>query len=205
MVLYLFFCVTVVGVVIIAVDPGDPHVMQRPPRDPRITITNRTAVLFWVFYAAVLFVAALIPLVAGPDEPRTDGPSAAMTMAFVVMGLGTVGNAITNRRDPVSGLLPPILMASAIGLIPLALVLLATRLDFLQNSLLTQPLTGPQWLACLALALALPVVVECTKWVRRGRAPRASIDARLAVAPARARADTEPSSIPSQRSASPGR
>ncbi|HKG50952.1 MAG TPA: cation-transporting P-type ATPase [Actinomycetales bacterium] len=205
MVLYLFFCVTVLGVVIIAVDPGDPHVMQRPPRDPRVPITNRTAVLFWVLYAAVLFVAALVPLVAGPDEPRTDGPSAAMTMTFVVMGLGTVGNAITNRRDPVSGLLPPILMASAIGLIPVAFVLLATRLDFLQNSLLTQPLTGPQWLACLALALALPVVVEGTKWVRRARAPRASIDARLAVAPARARADTEPSSIPSQRSASPGR
>jgi len=205
MVLYLFFCVTVVGVVIIAVDPGDPHVMQRPPRDPRITITNRTAVLFWVFYAAVLFAAALVPLVAGPDEPRTDAPSAAMTMTFVVLGLGTVANAITNRRDPVSGLLPPILMASAIGLIPVALILLATRLDFLQQNLLTQALTGPQWLACIALALALPVVVEGTKWVRRARAPKASIDAQLAVAPARARTDTEPSSIPSQRSASPGR
>jgi P-type Ca2+ transporter type 2C len=205
MVLYLFFCVTVVGVVIIAVDPGDPHVMQRPPRDPRITITNRSAVLFWVFYAAVLFAAALVPLVAGPDEPQTDAPSAAMTMTFVVLGLGTVANAITNRRDPVSGLLPPILMASAIGLIPVALILLATRLDFLQQSLLTQALTGPQWLTCVALALALPVVVEGTKWVRRARAPKASLDAQLAVAPARARVGAEPSSIPSQRSVSRGR
>jgi Ca2+-transporting ATPase len=121
------------------------------------------------------------------------------------MGFGTVGNAITNRRDPASGLTPPILKAAAIGLIPVALVLLATRLDFLQQSLLTQPLTGPQWLACAALALALPVVVEGAKWVRRARAPRASIDARLAVAPARAQAVPEPSPIPSQRPAPRGR
>ena len=34
MVLYLLFFATAVGVVIIAVDPGDPDVMHRPPRDP---------------------------------------------------------------------------------------------------------------------------------------------------------------------------
>ena len=35
MVLYLLFFATAIGVVIIAVDPGDPDVMHRPPRDPR--------------------------------------------------------------------------------------------------------------------------------------------------------------------------
>ena len=71
MVLYLLFFVTVAGVVVIAVDPGDPDVMHRPPRDPKVPITNRTAVLFWLLYAAVLFLAALTPLVAGagPAEP----------------------------------------------------------------------------------------------------------------------------------------
>ena len=192
MVLYLFFCATAVGVVIIAVDPGDPEVMRRPPRDPRVPITNRMAILYWILYAAVLFGAALVPLVAGPDEPRTDAASAAMTMTFVVLGLGTVGNAVTNRRDPASGLLPPILKALAIGLIPIALIVLATRVDFLQRSLLTQPLTGAQWLACIALALALPVVVEVVKAVRRRRAPRPVFDARRAVEPARARTDTAP-------------
>ena len=34
MVLYLLFFATAFGVVIIAVDPGDPDVMHRPPRDP---------------------------------------------------------------------------------------------------------------------------------------------------------------------------
>jgi Ca2+-transporting ATPase len=187
MVLYLFFFATAVGVVIIAVDPGDPRVMHRPPRDPAVPITNPRAVLFWLLYAVVLFGAALVPLVAGPDQPRTDAPSAAMTMAFVVLGLGTVGNAITNRRDPACGLLPPIVKAAAIGLITVALLVLATRVDFLQQSLLTQPLTGPQWLVCLALALALPVVVEMVKLVRRRRVPRATVDPLLAVAPVRGR------------------
>ncbi|MET0415879.1 MAG: cation-transporting P-type ATPase [Actinoplanes sp.] len=187
MVLYLLFTATVVGVVIIAVDPGDPEVMRRPPRDPKVTITNRGAVLLWLLYATALFVAALAPLVAGPDDLSTTAPSAALTMSFAVLGLGTVGNALANRRDPAPGLAAPILRATAIGLITVAFVVLATRADFLQASLHTKPLTGPQWLVCLALALVLPAVVETTKWIRRSRAPRAAIDAQAAVAPLRAR------------------
>jgi P-type Ca2+ transporter type 2C len=187
MVLYLLFFATAIGVVIIAVDPGDPDVMHRPPRDPKVPISNRTAIAHWLLYAAVLFGGAIVPLVAGPDEPRTDVPTASVTMTFAVMGLGTVFNALTNRRDPGSGLAPPILKAVTIGLIPVALIVLATRVDFLQTSLLTQPLTGTQWLVCVGLAVPLAVVVEVGKWIRRRRAPRPSIDARTAVAPKNAR------------------
>jgi Ca2+-transporting ATPase len=187
MVLYLLFFATVAGVVVIAVDPGDPNVMHRPPRDPKVPITNRTAVLFWLLYAVVLFLAALTPLVVGPDQPSPDRPSAAMTMTFVVMGLGTVFNALTNRREPASGLTPPILKALAIALVPVALIVLATEVGFLQRSLLTHELTGIQWLACIALALALPLVIEGAKWIRRRRAPRPpETDALRSVAPARA-------------------
>ena len=90
---------------------------RRPRRDAPaaarsgVPITNRAAVTFWVLYAAVLFVGAFIPLVLGPDDPSTDVATASLTMTFVVMGLGTVFNALTNRRDPASGLTPPILKA----------------------------------------------------------------------------------------------
>ena len=111
-----------------------------------------------------------------------------MTMTFVVMGLGTVFNALTNRRDPASGLTPPILKATAIALVPTVLVVLATEVGFLQRSLLTQDLTGLQWLACVALALALPLVIEAGKAIRRFRAPGPpAVDATRAVAPVRAR------------------
>ncbi len=182
MVLYLLFFATAVGVVIIAVDPGDPDVMHRPPRDPAVTITNRGAVIMWVAYALVLFFAAFLPLVAGPDEPSPNHASVSMTMTFAVMGLGTAFNALVNRRDPTSGLTPPILKALAIAVVPGAMVFFATELPTLQGALLTVPLTGRQWLVCAGLAALLPVVVELGKVVRRRRHQEPeSLDARETV------------------------
>ena len=89
-------------------------------------------------YATALFVAALVPLVAGPDELSTDAPSASITMAFAVMGLGTVFNALVNRRDPASGLGEPILKALGISLVPLAMIFLATELPGLQRGAATR-------------------------------------------------------------------
>jgi Ca2+-transporting ATPase len=187
MVLFLLFFVTSAGVVIIAVDPGDPDVMHRPPRDPRVTITNRSAVLQWLLYGTTLFVAAFVPLVAGPDQPSVDSASASMTMTFVVMGFGTVLNALTNRRDPTSGLAPPLLTAALVALVPVVAVVLATELSLLQGALLTQRLTGGQWLAAIGLSLLLPIVIELSKAVRRRRPTRTVVPAEQAVAPDRAR------------------
>ena len=92
-----------------------------------------------------------------------------MTMTFVVMGLGTVFNTLTNRRDPVSGLTAPILKAAAISVLPVVMIVLATQLPTLASGLLTQPLTGREWLACVGLALLLPVVIEANKWIQRRR------------------------------------
>jgi Ca2+-transporting ATPase len=191
MILYLLVFATASGVVVIALDPGAPDVMSRPPRDPKLTITNRGAVALWVVYASTLFVAALIPLVAGPDEPSADVPTASLTMTFAVMGLGTVFNALVNRRDPASGLGPPLLKALGVSLVPVSLVVLATELPGLQKGLLTTSLTGHEWLACFALAALLPIVVESGKWLRRRRlatAP-ARIDPQQAFAPSRATAE----------------
>ncbi len=193
MVLYLLVFVTSAGVVVIALDPGAPDVMHRPPRDPKMPITNRGSITLWGVYALTLFVAALIPLVAGPDDPSVDAPTASLTMTFVVMGLGTVFNALTNRRDPVSGLSSPLLKALAISLVPITLIALATELPGLQKGLLTTSLTGKEWLACIGLAALLPLVVEMGKWLRRRRAaPPTPIDAQRALTPQRALTETAP-------------
>ena len=188
MVLYLLVFATASGVVVIAVDPGAPDVMQRPPRDPKVTITNRSAVTMWGVYAFTLFVAALIPLVLGPDDPKPEAATQSVTMTFAVMGLGTVFNALTNRRDPASGLEPPILKALLISIFPVMMLIFGTELPGLQRSLLTTSLTSREWLACLGLAALLPVVVETGKWIRRRRAPQtALLEAQQAVTPERAR------------------
>ena len=187
MVLYLNFFVAIFPVVVIMVDPGDPEVMNRPPRDPKVPITNRAAVIRWALYGAVLFLAALVPLLAGPDELKTDQPSKSMTMAFVVVGLGTVFSGLVMRRDPTSGLEPPVLSALKWLAIPAALMVLATELPFLQHGLLTESLNGRQWLACAGLAAVLPVVVEIDKWVRRARhRATTALTPEAAVAPSRA-------------------
>ena len=161
--------------------------MHRPPRDPKLPITNRGAVILWAVYATTLFLAALVPLVVGPDDPRTDVPTASLTMTFVVMGLGTVFNALTNRRDPASGLSAPLLKATVIALVPIGLIFLATELPGLQRGLLTTSLTGHEWAACFGLALLLPLVIETSKLLRRRRAPApAPLDAKQALAPQRA-------------------
>ena len=187
MVLFLLFFVTVAGVIVIAVDPGDPDVMSRPPRDPKVPITNRKAVTFWLIYGTVLFVAAFFPLVVWPREPSPDVPTASMTMTFVVMGLGTVFNGLTNRRDPTSGLSAPVLKALAISVAPLVAVYLATAIPGLQTALMTKALSGGQWLTCIGLALALPVVIEGSKWFRRRNLPvMTATDETQAIAPERA-------------------
>ncbi len=73
------------------------------------------------------------------------------------------------------------------------MLVLATELPGLQKGLLTESLTGKEWLACFGLAALLPVVVETGKWIRRRRAPEATfLDAQHALAPGRAVTASEP-------------
>jgi Ca2+-transporting ATPase len=187
MVLFLNFFVSVFPVIVIAMDPGDPDVMKRPPRDPKVPITNRPAIVRWVIYGTVLCAAALVPLIAGPDTLHVNEPSASMTMAFVVIGLGTIFSGLVMRREPSSGLLPPVLNAIKILVLPVILLVLATELNFLQRGLLTESLSGKEWLACIGLALIVPIVVEVDKWLRRRNLPKAqALDPRTVVDPERA-------------------
>ena len=130
MVLYLLFFATVAGVVIIAVDPGDPDVMHRPPRDPKVPITNRTAVMFWLLYAVVLFLAALDP---ARRRARRAQPGPAERVDDDDVRRSWVSAPSSTRwstgATPPAGSPPPVLKALAISLVPVALIVfLATEL-----------------------------------------------------------------------------
>lgn len=168
MVLFVSFFIVIFSVMAIAQDPGDPDVMLRPPRDRSVPITNLAAMASWGVYALVLFAAALIPLVAGPDDLSPDAPSAAMTMTFVVLGLGAVANGFVCRHAGASAFAPPVLPALRTLAIPVAIIVAATELDVFRG-LGTKPLNGGQWLACIGLALACPVVIEAHRWLRTRR------------------------------------
>ena len=169
MVLFLNFFIAAFPVIAIMVDPPSDTLMTRPPRDPKTPIANRSSVLMWLRYGAVLFLVSLVPLVADPSAASPDSPSVPVTMVFVVMSLGTIFSGVVMRRDPEPGFEPPILSALKILSIPVLLTIAAVEFGFMQQLLLTTSLSGGQWLGALALATVLPVYVELDKWVRRRR------------------------------------
>ena len=173
MVLFINFVIAGFPVIVIILEPVDHALMNDPPRDPMVTVSNRHEVVRWLVYGVSLFAVTLVPLLWGPDELAVDTASVSMTMAFVVLCFGTILAGLTIRRDPDSGLLPPILKALMVLSVPAVLTVLATEGPFLQRVLTTETLTGSQWLAALLLALVPATIIELDKAIKRARASRA--------------------------------
>ena len=167
MVLFLNFFITIFPVVVIMLDPAPDDLMSRPPRDPGVTISNPGAVLQWILFGGTIFAVTLAALLLAPGEMSVESANVPMTMAFVTAALGSLLGGIAMRRDPGSGLLPPVLGAVRWISIPLFITFLAVEGEFMNRILMTTPLTGNQWLGAIALALIVPAVVELDKLRRR--------------------------------------
>ncbi|WP_061962450.1 cation-translocating P-type ATPase [Demequina flava] len=189
MALALNFAIVLFCVLTIIADPAPEGLMERPPRDPEQGIASRSNLARWALYGVPLFLAALLPLVVWGDELSTDSASAPMTMAFVIMALGTVVTGLALRRDPESGLTGPWGKAPQLLVWPVVLTVASTELGFLQRWLQTTHLDAWQWGVCLALTAVVLAVVEGHKAVLRKRlgAPATRPTVAEAVAPARGR------------------
>ncbi len=150
MVLYLLFFVTASGVVVIAVDPGDAR--RHAPAAPRPQDADHQPRGDHALDRLRRRRSSSPPSSRsspGRTPPDTHVPTASLTMTFVVMGLGTVFNALTNRRTRPAGSSPPLLKRSAISLVPTG--------DDRPGHPAAQPAEGPshhvprplsEWLAC---------------------------------------------------------
>jgi len=167
MVLWLNFLIAGVPVLVIILEEVDPGLMSRPPRDPNKVLANRSEMVRWITYGGTLFLATLVPLLFGPDTPSPTEATASMTMAFVVMSLGTLLSGLSIRRDPGSGLSAPLLKALGILSVPAVITLIATEWGLLQRFLMTESLTGDQWLVSMGLAAVVLAVIETEKAIRR--------------------------------------
>ncbi len=167
MLIYSSFVIAVFPVLAILTDDTDPAVMTRPPRDPSLPVFGKHTGPRWLVTGLIMGVTALIPLAFGPDQPRTDGPSVSMTMAFGVAAFATIGLGLVQRRDPEatwSARMWPYLGWLGLGAV---LTWFAIELPVLQRWLSTESLSGWQWLGVLGLALVTPLAVEADKAVRR--------------------------------------
>jgi P-type Ca2+ transporter type 2C len=191
MVLFQHFFITLFPVAVIMVDPPSPGLMNKPPRDPKMPIANRPALMQWLAYGILQFAVTLAAMLLAPGEMSSTEANVPMTTAFVVMSIGSIFAGLVMRRDPESGLVQPVLGALKILSVPIIVTVFAVQAGVLQDLLMTTSLTGGQWLACIGWSLIIPVVVEVEKVVRRRRtlisSPPAPMTAPATVDPLRAR------------------
>jgi Ca2+-transporting ATPase len=166
-VLFLNFIIAVIPVIIISLDPPDPVVMQRPPRDPKARIMDKVTGPRWITLGLLLGVLSISAVAFGPGDPSISQASTPVTMGFIVMGLGTAFAGFTMHRTPGSSFATPFLRPLALTVLALFIMLLSTELGFLQAWLDTVPLSGGEWVVSLGLALVFAVVVELDKALQR--------------------------------------
>ncbi len=189
MLLFINFVIGVFPVLAIISDSVDPGIMSLPPRDPAARVVNRASITRWAVMGLLVALSSTVALVAGPDQPQTDGPSASMTMAFAISALAALGLGWTSRRDPGRSIDSPPMPYLGWLLGGAALVVVSVELPFAQTWLETQSLTGGQWLSVLGLSLVAPLAAVAEKEIRRRReagqpaAPQVSSIGETPVAP----------------------
>ncbi len=173
----------------LAMEKGDPDVMQHPPRPKDEPIINRSMQLGIIVQTiaqtgAVLtaFVLGLLwHLKAGDALPAGANPllyllqydwrgvdvQTAETMAFVTLSLCELFRAYTVRSERASlfriGVFSNRYMQYAVGL-SLVLLLLVVNVPFLQPIFNTHFLAPREWLVVVSFALVPALAEEVTKW-----------------------------------------
>jgi Ca2+-transporting ATPase len=183
----------------LAMEKGDPDIMEQPPRPKSESIVNKpmqlgmvvqtfaqTGVVLTAFALGLLWhleAGAYVPAGVNPlsyllqHDWRGVDVQTAETMAFVTLSLCELFRAYTVRSERVSifrlGVFSNKYMQYAVGL-SLLLLLLVVNVPFLQPIFNTRPLTGAEWLVVLGLAIIPATAEEITKFYLRWRDRRAA-------------------------------
>lgn len=182
----------------LAMEKGDPDVMQQQPRPKNESIVNgsmRLGIIIQTFAQTgtvlTAFFLGLLWELAGHGFAPAAGQSGlgfllnfdwksinidvlhtAETMAFVTLSMAELFRAYTVRSERVSvfrlGVFSNVYMQYAVGM-SIALLLLVINVPFLQPIFNTHPLTASEWLTVLGLALIPAVCEEITKWYLRSK------------------------------------
>ena len=177
----------------LALEKGDPDVMDYPPRpktEPvihgpmRLGITIQTVMqtvaVLGAFFVGLAWHLGHSPLAPGNAlvalleyDWRGVDVQSAETMAFVTLSLAELIRAFTVRSERLSifqlGIFSNRYLVGAVGL-SLALLLAVIFVPFLQPIFNTHSLSGQEWEVVLGLAVLPAVAEEVTKWFLRRRA-----------------------------------
>jgi magnesium-transporting ATPase (P-type) len=163
----------------VGVDPADPGVMARPPRDPGEGVITRSMWRMIAVTSITTGVATLLVLDAGDPGGLFGGDrgiTEARTMAFHTLVLAQLFAilGLRNERDSfLKGLFTNhwLWLALALGV---AMQFLVLYLPGMQKAFGTYPLTFEDWIFCTAAAASVLVAIEIAKPIFRVLdAPRA--------------------------------
>jgi len=152
----------------LAVEPAEPNLMRRPPREPRSAILGaplvRAAVVYALLIAAVTLVAFAWSRAHSPEDPAR-----AVTIAFLTLGLAQVfhlGNA--RSTGPVVASSRALSNRHAIGAVILAGLLqwLAVTWAPLAHVLGARSISLPEWAMVAGLAAVPGVLGQIAKVAR---------------------------------------
>jgi Ca2+-transporting ATPase len=154
----------------LGVEPGEPDVMRRRPRDPKAPILTAATGLhiLWVglLMAALSLAAGVLPygLVQRLPEWRT---MLFTTLVFsqLTLALGERSNLQSLFRQGLLSNRAMLWAVSATFLLQLAVI----YVPFLQSFFKTTPLSAAQLGTCVALSLAMVAALEIAKAVARSR------------------------------------
>jgi Ca2+-transporting ATPase len=159
----------------LAVDPPEPDLMKRPPRESHTGIFTPPVVRLmtvggiWSALVNTSLYASCLWYFAQQDLEEGAVQSHAMTMTFVSLVLIEFFKAYSFRSDHLSVFDHPLAnrwLDYAI-LWELVLLVLIVYVPFLQYAFQTQPLSWQQWLVITACAFTIVPVLELTKWLER--------------------------------------
>jgi Ca2+-transporting ATPase len=154
----------------LGVEPADPDVMLRPPRDPRSGVIGGRAWLHLLFVGAIMAVGSLLVMDwALPGGLVADGAGRglrhAQTMAFTTLVFFQLFNTFNSRFEDRSAFhrLSANRWLWGAVLLSVGLQIAVVHAPFLQGAFRTVPLSARDWLVCVAVASTVVWAVELQK------------------------------------------
>jgi Ca2+-transporting ATPase len=156
---------------------GEPAsgLMDRKPRPPERPILTR-GVMTWLVVAGLVMGAGTLGVASWAEQERT--AVVAHTMALVTFSLSTLFFSMTTRDERRTVFSLDTFSDRTFNIATIASVLtliLATVLGPLQHLLESTSLDVQQWLICICAGLAIVVVSEIRKAIRRRKTPTDSL------------------------------
>jgi Ca2+-transporting ATPase len=152
----------------LALEPAEPGLMDRPPRDPRAAMLSARLLRAIAFHGATIAGVTLAAFWALPSSSSAH----AQTMAFMTLALAQLihlGNA--RSREPIRAYLGITANPWAVGALALvaALQVASVSIEPLQRALHTTPLAAHEWVLIVALAMVPALIGQVIRVCRRRR------------------------------------